>query len=65
MSFKQRMPKSDWENVFLKGGLSMDQLEKKVTEWAEENTAKAVSLLKRLIGEKARSAMNLTHRQSF
>ncbi len=50
---------------FLKRGLSMDQLEKKVTEWAEENTAKAVSLLKRLIGEKARSAMNLTHRQSF
>lgn len=31
----------------------MDQLEKKVTEWAEENTAKAVSLLKRLIGEKS------------
>ncbi|MGG1256993.1 peptidase [Bacillus velezensis] len=33
--------------------MSMDQLEKKVTEWAEENTAKAVSLLKRLIGEKS------------
>ncbi|MED1226558.1 peptidase [Bacillus nakamurai] len=33
--------------------MCMDQLEKQVTEWAEENEGKAVRLLKRLIGEKS------------